>query len=164
MDLDPVVLSRFQFAWLIGWHILMPAFTVGMACYIAILEGFHFATGRQIYLRVSMFWIRIFSVAFGVGVVSGVIMPFQFGTNWSRYADATSNVLGPLFAYEAINAFFLEAAFLGVLLFGRKLVPPWAHFLAAHGGPRNALLLVLDSRRQWLDAGAGRLVSIHRFL
>ncbi|WP_218037546.1 cytochrome ubiquinol oxidase subunit I, partial [Reyranella soli] len=70
-----------------------------------------------------MFWIRIFSVAFGVGVVSGVIMPFQFGTNWSRFADATSNVLGPLFAYEGITAFFLEAAFLGVLLFGRKLVP-----------------------------------------
>src|SRR5229473_6163910 len=131
MDLDPVLLSRFQFAWVIGWHILMPAFTVGMASYIAILEGFHFATGRQIYLRISMFWIRIFSVAFGVGVVSGVSMPFQFGTNWSRYADATSNVLGPLFAYEGIMAFFLEAAFLGVLLFGRKLVPPWAHFIAA---------------------------------
>src|SRR5262245_4249585 len=131
MDLDPVLLSRFQFAWLIGWHILMPAFTVGMASYIAILEGIHFATGRQIYLRISMFWIRIFSVAFGVGVVSGVIMPFQFGTNWSRYADATADVLGPLFAYEGITAFFLEAAFLGVLLFGRKLVPAWAHFAAA---------------------------------
>jgi cytochrome bd ubiquinol oxidase subunit I len=131
MDLDPVLLSRFQFAWVIGWHILMPAFTVGMASYIAILEGFHFTTGKEVYLRISMFWIRIFSVAFGVGVVSGVIMPFQFGTNWSRYADATSNVLGPLFAYEGITAFFLEAAFLGVLLFGRKLVPPWAHFVAA---------------------------------
>jgi len=131
MDLDPVLLSRFQFAWVIGWHILMPAFTVGMASYIAILEGFHFTTGKEVYLRISMFWIRIFSVAFGVGVVSGVIMPFQFGTNWSRFADATSNVLGPLFAYEGITAFFLEAAFLGVLLFGRKLVPPWAHFFAA---------------------------------
>ena len=146
MDFDPVLLSRFQFAWLIGWHILMPAFTVGMASYIAILEGFHFATGRQIYLRISMFWIRIFSVAFGVGVVSGVIMPFQFGTNWSRYADATSNVLGPLFAYEAINA-------LGGLP-GRASVRPkagaavGAFHCRPHGGPRNALLRVLDSRRQ----------------
>jgi cytochrome d ubiquinol oxidase subunit I len=131
MDLDPVILSRLQFAWVIGWHILMPAFTVGMASYIAILEGFHFVTGKEVYLRASMFWIRVFSVAFGVGVVSGVIMPFQFGTNWSRFADATSNVLGPLFAYEGLTAFFLEAAFLGVLLFGRKLVPPWAHFVAA---------------------------------
>src|SRR5258708_14295948 len=109
----------------------MPAFTVGMASYIAILEGFHFTTGREVYLRISMFWIRIFSVAFGVGVVSGVIMPFQFGTNWSRFADATSNVLVPLFAYEGITPFFLQAAFLVLLLFGPKLVPPWAHFIAA---------------------------------
>ena len=131
LDLDPVLLSRLQFAWVIGWHILMPAFTVGMASYIAILEGLHFATGRDVYLRISTFWIKIFSVAFGVGVVSGVIMPFQFGTNWSRYADAVSGVIGPLFAYEGLTAFFLEAAFLGVLLFGRKLVPAWAHFVAA---------------------------------
>jgi len=131
MELDPVLLSRLQFAWVIGWHILMPAFTVGCASYIALLEGIHLVTGRDVYVRVSMFWIRIFSVAFGVGVVSGVIMPFQFGTNWSRFADAASNVLGPLFAYEGIMAFFLESAFLGVLLFGRKLVPAWAHFVAA---------------------------------
>jgi cytochrome bd ubiquinol oxidase subunit I len=131
MDLDPVLLSRLQFAWVIGWHILLPAFTIGMASYITILEGMHLVTGRSVYLRISMYWIRIFSVAFGVGVVTGVIMPFQIGTNWSRYADTTGNVLGPLFAYEALTAFFLEAAFLGVLLFGRKLVPPWAHFAAA---------------------------------
>jgi cytochrome bd ubiquinol oxidase subunit I len=131
MDLDPVLLSRLQFAWVIGWHILMPAFTVGMACYIAVLEGLHFVTRRDIYLRISTFWIRIFSVAFGVGVVTGVVMPFQIGTNWSRYADAAGNVVGPLFAYEGLTAFFLEAAFLGVLLFGRKLVPSWAHFVAA---------------------------------
>ena len=131
MDLDPVLLSRLQFAWVIGWHILLPAFTIGMASYITILEGMHLVTGRSVYLRISMYWIRIFSVAFGVGVVTGVIMPFQIGTNWSRYADTAGNVLGPLFAYEALTAFFLEAAFLGVLLFGRKLVPPWAHFVAA---------------------------------
>jgi cytochrome d ubiquinol oxidase subunit I len=131
MELDPVLLSRLQFAWVIGWHILMPAFTVGCASYIALLEGIHLFTGREIYVRISMYWIRIFSVAFGVGVVSGVIMPFQFGTNWSRFADASADVLGPLFAYEGITAFFLESAFLGVLLFGRKLVPAWAHFVAA---------------------------------
>src|SRR5207244_153858 len=81
--------------------------------------------------RVSIFWIKIFSISFGMGVVTGVVMPFQFGTNWSGFADATANVLSPLFAYEGLTAFFLEAAFLGVLLFGRKLVPPWAHFIAA---------------------------------
>ena len=165
MDLDPVLLSRFQFAWLIGWHILMPALTVGMASYIAILEGFHFATGKQIYLRISMFWIRIFSVAFGVGVVSGVIMPFQIGTNWSRYADATANVLGPLFAYEAITAFFLEAAFLGVLLFGRKLVPPWAHFFAAlmvAAGTLFSSFWILAAN-SWMQTPAGYEIIDGRF-
>jgi cytochrome d ubiquinol oxidase subunit I len=125
MDLDPVFLSRVQFAWVIAWHILLPAFTVGLAAFIAVLEGLNFFTGRQVYLRISMFWIKIFSISFGMGVVTGIVMPFQFGTNWSRYADATANVLSPLFAYEGLTAFFLEAAFLGVLLFGRKLVPPW---------------------------------------
>src|SRR5215212_1177061 len=121
MDLDPVFLSRVQFAWVIAWHILLPAFTVGLAAFIAVLEGLNFFTGRQVYLRTSMFWIKIFSISFGMGVVTGIVMPFQFGTNWSRYADATANVLGPLFAYESLTAFFLEAAFLGILLFGRQL-------------------------------------------
>ena len=165
MDLDPVLLSRFQFAWLIGWHILMPAFTVGMASYIALLEGLHVATGRPIYLRISIFWIRIFSVAFGVGVVSGVIMPFQFGTNWSRFADATSNVLGPLFAYEGIMAFFLEAAFLGVLLFGRKLVPPWAHFIAALMVALGTLFSAfwILAANSWMQTPAGYEIVDGRF-
>src|SRR5262245_7772233 len=131
MELDPVILSRLQFAWVIAWHILLPAFTVGLASFIAVLEGLRLATGREIYARISTFWIKIFSIAFGMGVVTGIVMPFQLGTNWSRYADATANVLSPLFTFEALTAFFLEAAFLGVLLFGRKLVPPWAHFVAA---------------------------------
>ena len=165
MDLDPVLLSRLQFAWVIGWHILLPAFTVGMASYIAILEGLHFVTGRDVYLRISMFWIRIFSVAFGVGVVTGVIMPFQFGTNWSRYADAAGNVLGPLFAYEALTAFFLEAAFLGVLLFGRKLVPPWAHFVAAlmvASGTLFSSFWILAAN-SWMQTPAGYEIIDGRF-
>ena len=128
---DPVFLSRIQFAWVIGWHILLPTFTVGTASFIAVVEGLNFATGREIYACISVFWTKIFGIAFGMGVVTGVIMAFQLGTNWSRYSNATSNVLAPLFAYEALTAFFLEAGFLGVLLFGRKLVPPWAHFFAA---------------------------------
>ena len=158
MDLDPVLLSRLQFAWVIAWHILLPAFTVGLASYIAVLEGLHFATGRDVYLRISTFWIKIFAVSFGMGVVSGIVMPFQFGTNWSRFSDATANVLAPLLAYEGLTAFFLEAAFLGVLLFGRKLVPPLGAFLRrADGRARHAVLVVLDPRRQQLDADAGRL-------
>ena len=131
MNLDPLLLSRLQFVWVVAWHILLPAFTVGLASYIAVLEGLHFTTGREIYFRLSTFWIRIFAISFGMGVVSGVVMPFQFGTNWSRFSDATANVIAPMLAYEGLTAFFLEAAFLGVLLFGRTLVPRWAHFVAA---------------------------------
>ncbi len=131
MHLDPLFLSRLQFAWVVAWHFLMPAFTVGLASFIAVMEGLHLVTGRDVYLRVSMFWIKIFAVSFGMGVVSGITMPFQFGTNWSRYSDAVGDIISPLLGYEGLTAFFLEAAFLGVLLFGRKLVPRWAHFFAA---------------------------------
>src|SRR5580700_6760745 len=131
MTLDPLILSRLQFAWVIAWHILLPALTIGLASYIALLEGIYFATGKEIWFRISGFWTRIFAVAFGMGVVSGVVMPFQLGTNWSRFSDATANILSPMLAYEGLTAFFLEAAFLCVLLFGRKLVPRWAHFGAA---------------------------------
>lgn len=131
MDLDALILSRLQFAWVVAWHILMPAFTIGVASYIAVLEGLHLWTRNPLYLRISNFWVKIFAVSFAMGVVTGIVMPFQFGTNWSRFSDITANVIAPLMAYEGLTAFFLEAGFLGVLLFGRKLVPPWAHFIAA---------------------------------
>ena len=131
MTFDAVLLSRLQFAFVVAFHFLLPAFTIGLASYIAVLEGLHLATRRPVYLRISSFWIKIFAVSFGMGVVSGIVMPFQFGTNWSRYSDMTADVVAPLMAYEGLTAFFLEAGFLGVLLFGRKLVPPWAHFVAA---------------------------------
>ena len=131
MTLDPLILSRLQFAWVVAWHILLPALTIGLASYIALLEGIWFVTGKEIWFRISAFWTRIFAVAFGMGVVSGVVMPFQFGTNWSRFSDATANIISPMLAYEGLTAFTLEAGFLGVLLFGRKLVPRWAHFASA---------------------------------
>ncbi|GLS21209.1 cytochrome ubiquinol oxidase subunit I [Labrys miyagiensis] len=165
MELDPVFLSRLQFAWVIGWHILLPAFTVGMASFIALLEGLALATGRQVYVRVATFWIKIFSIAFGMGVVTGIIMPFQFGTNWSRYAEATSNVLSPLFAYEGLTAFFLEAAFLGVLLFGRQLVPRWAHFIAALMVALGTLFssFWILSANSWMQTPAGYEIIDGRF-
>ena len=129
--MDALLLSRIQFAWVIALHILLPAFTVGLACYVATLEVLWWLKKDDVYRRLSAFWIKIFAVSFGMGVVSGIVMPFQFGTNWSRYIDATSNVVGGLMAYEVLTAFFLEAAFLGVLLFGRKLVPQWAHVVSA---------------------------------
>ena len=131
MDLDPVFLSRVQFAFVIAFHILLPAFTVGLASFIVLLEGLHVVKRDAIYLRLSVFWTRIFAVSFGMGVVSGIVMPFQFGTNWSRFSEGGGNIFAPLLAYEGMVAFFLESGFLGIMLFGRKLVPPWAHFFAA---------------------------------
>ncbi len=131
MHIDALLLSRLQFAFVVAFHFLLPAFTIGLASYIAVLEGLHFFTRKPVFLRISNFWIKIFAVSFGMGVVSGIVMPFQFGTNWSRYSDMVADVIAPLMAYEGLMAFFLEAGFLGVLLFGRKLVPPWAHFFAA---------------------------------
>ena len=166
MDVDPAFLSRIQFAWVIAWHILLPAFTVGAASYIAITEGLGLATGRAVYVRISMFCTKIFSIAFGMGVVTGVVMPFQFGTNWSRYATAIANVLSPLFAYEGLTAFFLEAAFLGVLLFGRKLVPPWAHFLSAVMVAFGTLFssFWILSANSWMQTPAGYEVVDGQFL
>ena len=166
MELDPVFLSRLQFAWVVAWHILLPAFTVGLASYIAVLEGMNLFTGREIYLRISMFWIKIFSVSFGMGVVSGVIMPFQFGTNWSRFSDATGDILGPLLAYEGLTAFFLESAFLGVLLFGRKLVPPWAHFVAALMVALGTLFssFWILAANSWMQTPAGYQLVDGRFV
>jgi cytochrome d ubiquinol oxidase subunit I len=165
MSLDPVILSRLQFVWVIAWHILLPAFTVGLASFIAFMEGLYFATRRDVFLRISSFWTKIFSVSFGMGVVSGIIMPFQFGTNWSRFSDATANVLSPLLAYEGLTAFFLEAAFLGVLLFGRTLVPRWVHFFAAlmvAGGTLFSSFWILATN-SWMQTPAGYQIIDGRF-
>jgi len=163
--LDPLLLSRLQFAWVIGWHILLPAFTVGVASYVALMEGMYFFTRRETYLRISGFWTKIFSVSFGMGVVSGIIMPFQFGTNWSRYSDATANVLSPLLAYEGLTAFFLEASFLGVLLFGRSLVPRWMHFFAALMVASGTLLssFWILAANSWMQTPAGYEMIDGRF-
>ena len=165
MDLDPVFLSRIQFAWVVGWHILLPAFTVGLASFIAMLECLHAVTGRAVFLRLSQFWLKIFAISFGMGVVTGIVMPFQFGTNWSRYSDAAANVISPLLAYEGLTAFFLEAAFLGVLLFGRKLVPPAMHCLAAilvAGGTLFSAFWILATN-SWMQTPAGYQIIDGRF-
>jgi len=124
MELDPVLLSRIQFGFVVSFHAIFPVFTIGLASYIAVLESIYFRTGDNEWARLSQFWTKIFAVVFGMGVVSGLVMSFQFGTNWSEFAYRTANFLGPVLTYEVITAFFLEAAFLGVLLFGRNRVPP----------------------------------------
>lgn len=130
MVLDALMLSRIQFAFVISFHILFPAFTIGLASWLAMLEGVWLKTGRDVYRRLYHFWVKIFAVSFGMGVVSGIVLSFQFGTNWSRFTQATAPVLGPLFSYEVLTAFFMEATFLGVMLFGWNKVGRKLHFLA----------------------------------
>ncbi|MFO8155688.1 MAG: cytochrome ubiquinol oxidase subunit I [Pseudomonadota bacterium] len=131
MELDPLLLSRIQFAFVVSFHALFPVFTIGLAAFIAFLEARLYRTGDPVYEQISRFWTKIFAVVFGMGVVSGLVMSFQFGTNWSSFSYATANFLGPVLSYEVVTAFFLEAAFLGVLLFGRDKVPQGAHLFSA---------------------------------
>jgi len=131
MELDPLILSRIQFAFVVCFHAIFPVFTIGLASTIAGFEILAFKTGNPLWQRLSKFWIQVFAVVFGIGVVSGIVMSFQFGTNWSNFSYATANFLGPVLSYEVVTAFFLEAAFLGVLLFGRDKVPQGVHLFAA---------------------------------
>jgi cytochrome d ubiquinol oxidase subunit I len=127
---DPVLLARLQFAFTISFHIIFPAFTIGLASWLAVLEWRWLSTHNTVYEEIYRMWVKIFAVTFGMGVVSGVVMSFQFGTNWSVFSDRAGNVLGPLLGYEVLTAFFLEASFLGVMLFGWNRVGPKMHFAA----------------------------------
>ncbi len=129
-NLDPVLLARIQFAFTVSFHIIFPAFTIGLASWLAVLEWRWLRTGNPVFAEVYRLWVKIFAVTFGMGVVSGVVLSFQLGTNWSVFSDAGGNVLGPLLGYEVLTAFFLEASFLGVMLFGWNRVSPRMHFAA----------------------------------
>ncbi|HKF99424.1 MAG TPA: cytochrome ubiquinol oxidase subunit I [Xanthobacteraceae bacterium] len=131
MELDPVILARLQFAFTISFHIIFPSFTIGLSAYIATLEVLWGATGAERYKRLAAFWTKIFAVSFGMGVVSGIVLSYQLGTNWSRFSAVAGNVIGPLAGYEVLTAFFLEATFLGILLFGGSRVPRWLHVFSA---------------------------------
>ena len=130
MDIDVLTLARLQFAFTVSFHIIFPAISIGLASYLAVLEGLWLCTGRVVFLDLFNYWKKIFAVAFGMGVVSGIVMSYQFGTNWSVFSDKAGPVIGPLMGYEVLTAFFLEAGFLGVMLFGLSRVGPRLHFLA----------------------------------
>jgi cytochrome d ubiquinol oxidase subunit I len=131
MDFDPVLLARIQFAFTVTFHIIFPSFTIGLSAYIATLGVLWLRRGEDRYERLMRFWTKIFAVSFAMGVVSGIVLSYQFGTNWSRFSVVAGNVVGPLIGYEVLTAFFLEATFLGILLFGFNRVPPWLQVLAA---------------------------------
>lgn len=130
MEFDALLLSRLQFAFTIAFHILFPSFTIGLAAFLAVLEGLWLWTKRDAFKVLYLFWVKIFALSFGMGVVSGIVLSYQFGTNWAEFIRITGGVIGPLLAYEVLTAFFLEASFLGVMLFGWKKVGPRLHFLA----------------------------------
>jgi cytochrome d ubiquinol oxidase subunit I len=160
MVLDPVLLARLQFAFTMAFHIIFPSFTIGLSAYVATLSVMWLRTGADRYRRLARFWIRIFAVSFAMGVVSGVVMSYQFGTNWSRFSAVTGNVLGPLLGYEVLGAFFLEATFLGVLLFGADRVPPWLHAVSAVAvavGTAISAFWILAAN-SWMQTPAGHEV------
>ena len=128
--MDALLLARIQFGFTISFHIVFPGLTIGLASYLAVLEGLWLKTGRQVYMDLYHFWSKVFAVAFGMGVVSGVVMAYQFGTNWSEFSRFAGGITGPLLAYEVLTAFFLEAGFLGVMLFGMHKVGPGLHFVS----------------------------------
>jgi cytochrome d ubiquinol oxidase subunit I len=130
MELDPVFLSRLQFGFVISFHIIFPAFTMGLAAWLATIEGARLVTGKEVYRRVFDFWLKIFALSFGMGVVTGIVMAFQFGTNWGVLAEKTGAIQGPLLGYEAFTAFMLESTFFGVMLLGRNRVSPRFYFFA----------------------------------
>jgi len=157
IDHGAVFLARLQFAFTLGFHIVFPAFSIGLASYLAVLEALWLRTGRPVFLDLFHYWIKIFAIGFAMGVVSGVVMSYQFGTNWGSFSDKTGPVLGPLLGYEVLTAFFLESGFLGVMLFGMERVGRGLHFLAtclvALGTLISAFWIL--SANSWMQTPAG---------
>ena len=158
---DALLLARLQFAFTVSFHIIFPAFTIGLASYLAVLEALWLATGRAAYLAAFNYWKVIFALTFGMGVVSGIVMSYQFGTNWSVFSDKTGPVLGPLLGYEVLSAFFLEAGFLGIMLFGMRRVGRGLHFFAtlmvAFGTLLSAFWIL--AANSWMQTPAGHAVN-----
>jgi cytochrome d ubiquinol oxidase subunit I len=152
-----LLLARAQFAFTVSFHFIFPAFSIGLASYLAVLEGLWLATGKARYLTLFRYWLKIFAIAFAMGVVSGIVMSYQFGTNWSVFSDKAGPIIGPLMAYEVLTAFFLEAGFLGVMLFGLERVGKKLHFVAtlmvAAGTAMSAFWIL--SVNSWMQTPTG---------
>src|SRR5262245_8439003 len=157
MELSALLLSRVQFAFTVSFHIIFPSFTIGLAVWLTVLEALHLGTGRPVFRRVFEFWLKIFGVAFGLGVVSGIVLAFQFGTNWSVLSRMSGPIQGPLLTYETFTAFALEASFFGVLVFGRRRVPPWLYLfstaMVALGTMFSAFWIMVNN--SWMQVPVG---------
>lgn len=166
MDLDPLLLSRIQFAFVVSFHIIFPAFTIGLAAWLATIEGMRLATGEPIYRRVFDFWLEVFALSFGMGVVTGIVTAFQFGTNWSVLAERTGPIQGPLLGYEGFTVFMLEATFFGVMLLGRERVLPWFYFLSCCMVSRGTMLssFWILCNNSWMQVPLGHVVVDGKFV
>ena len=157
MDVTALILSRIQFAFTVSFHIIYPSFTIGLAAWLTVLEALHQGTGRAAYRVVFEFWLKIFSLAFGLGVVSGIVMAFEFGTNWSALSKMSGPIQGPLLSYETFTAFMLEATFFGILIFGRSRVPHWLYLLStamvALGTTFSAFWIMVNN--SWMQVPVG---------
>src|SRR6202007_832209 len=166
MDMTALLLSRIQFAFTITFHIIFPSFTIGLAAWRTVLEALRLATGRPVYRVIFDFWLKIFGVAFGLGVVSGIVMAFQFGTNWSELSKMSGPIQGPLLMYETFTAFMLEATFFGVLIFGRSRVPPWFYLfstaMVALGTTFSAFWIMVNN--SWMQVPSGYVVENGMFV
>src|SRR5471032_2682979 len=166
MDAAALLLSRIQFAFTVSFHIIYPSFTIGLAAWLTVLEALRLATGRPVYRVIFDFWLKIFGVAFGLGVVSGIVMAFQFGTNWSVLSRMSGPIQGPLLMYETFTAFMLEASFFGVLIFGRERVPPWFYLLStamvALGTTFSAFWIMVNN--SWMQVPVGYVVENGMFV
>ena len=158
--MDVLLLSRIQFGFVVSFHILFPAFTIGLASWLAFLEWRWLRTREALWRDLYFFWLRIFAVSFGMGVVSGIVMSFQFGTNWAVLSERAGNILGPLLAYEVLTAFFLEATFLGVMLFGWKRVSHKLHFFATCMVALGTLISTfwIISANSWMHTPQGHAI------
>ena len=156
-----LLLSRVQFAFTVSFHIIFPSFTIGLAAWLTVLEAFHLITRKPVYRRLFEFWLKIFGVTFGLGVVSGIVLAFEFGMNWSRLSEATGPIQGPLLTYESFTAFALEASFFGVLMFGRNRVPPVIYLVStmmvALGTTFSAFWIMVNN--SWMQAPVGYAVE-----
>ena len=157
MDFDPVFLSRLQFAFTVSFHIIFPSFTIGLASWLVVVEWRWLKTGNPVYEAVYRMWVKIFAVTFGMGVVTGVVLSYQFGTNWSVFSDKTGSVLGPLLGFEVLTAFFLEASFLGIMLFGWNRVSRRMHFAATGIVAAGTLISAfwILAANSWMQTPAG---------
>src|ERR1700692_1425213 len=166
MDATALILSRLQFAFTVSFHIIFPAFTIGLAPWLTVLEALYLATERPAYRVIFEFWLKIFGVAFGLGVVSGIVMAFEFGTNWSVLSKMSGPIQGPLLSYETFTAFMLEATFFGVLIFGRSRVPAWFYLfstaMVALGTTFSAFWIMVNN--SWMQVPVGYVVENGAFV